>query len=59
MQALIEKAKQLNVNQLCDLIKQLYVDYSDEAGICLDACMTALEQKTTPEFFLNFCGSIE
>ena len=56
--ALTEKLSGLSTNQVAEIAARLSKDYSDEAGIVLEAAMQVLQSRMPEADFVRFCDKL-
>lgn len=56
--ALTEKLSKLNTDQVAEIAARLSKDYSDEAGIVLEAAMQVLESRMPEADYVRFCEKL-
>lgn len=56
--ALTEKLSGLSTDQVAEIAARLSKDYSNEAGIALEAAMQVLESRMPEADFVRFCEKL-
>lgn len=56
--ALTEKLSKLNTDQVAEIAARLSKDYSNEAGIVLEAAMQVLQSRMPEVDFVRFCEKL-
>lgn len=56
--ALTEKLSKLNIDQVAEIAARLSKDYSNEAGIVLEAAMQVLQSRMPEADFVRFCEKL-